>query len=156
MGIISLNGHINHYWSHSHQGRLHGLAVACWTTDHHHVCLNPGVGISEGYFAFGGRSAHLPYLVHKSGSKTSIIIIAFPAWNAYHYGTTGQSLLRFTHTPSNMVAKSCKVYLKCCRYAFTYQMKDLSWSLFGNFGQFKAIWPLPLIGCAPDLCGYMT
>jgi len=50
MGIISLNGHVNDYWSHSHQGRLHGLAVACWTTDHHHVCLNPGVGISEGYF----------------------------------------------------------------------------------------------------------
>jgi len=27
------------------------------------------------FITFGGRSAHLPYLVHKSGRKTSIIII---------------------------------------------------------------------------------
>ncbi|KAK2150896.1 hypothetical protein LSH36_383g00000 [Paralvinella palmiformis] len=29
------------------QGRLRGLAVACWTTDHYHPCSNPGVGIAE-------------------------------------------------------------------------------------------------------------
>ena len=34
------------------RGRLHGLAVACWTTDHYHACSNPGVGISEGCFVF--------------------------------------------------------------------------------------------------------
>ena len=59
-------------------GRLRGLAVACWTTDHYHPCSNPGVAISEGCFVFhfvGGRSAHLAYLVNKSGRKTSIIII---------------------------------------------------------------------------------
>jgi len=33
-------------------GHLCGLAVACWTTDHYHPCLNPGVGISEGCFIF--------------------------------------------------------------------------------------------------------
>ena len=33
-------------------GRLHGLAVARWTTDHYHPCSNPGVGISEGCFVF--------------------------------------------------------------------------------------------------------
>ena len=33
-------------------GRLRGLAVACWTTDHYHPCSNVGVGISEGYFIF--------------------------------------------------------------------------------------------------------
>jgi len=33
-------------------GRLHGLAVACWTTDHYHPRSNPGVGISEGCFVF--------------------------------------------------------------------------------------------------------
>ena len=33
-------------------GRLRGLAVACWTTDHYHPCSNPGVGISEGCFVF--------------------------------------------------------------------------------------------------------
>ena len=37
---------------HPTPGRLHGLAVACWTTDHYHPCLNPGVGISEGCFVF--------------------------------------------------------------------------------------------------------
>ena len=60
-------------------GRLRGLAVACWTTDHYHPCSNPGVDISEGCFVFDftpfrGRSAHLAYHVHKSGRKTSIII----------------------------------------------------------------------------------
>ena len=34
------------------RGRLRGLAVACWTTDHYHACSNPGVGISEGCFIF--------------------------------------------------------------------------------------------------------
>ena len=33
-------------------GRLRGLAVACWTTDHYHPCSNLGVGISEGCFIF--------------------------------------------------------------------------------------------------------
>ena len=33
-------------------GRLRGLAVASWTTDHYHPCSNPGVGISEGCFVF--------------------------------------------------------------------------------------------------------
>ena len=33
-------------------GRLRGLAVACWTTDHYHPCSNLGVGISEGCFVF--------------------------------------------------------------------------------------------------------
>ena len=33
-------------------GRLRGLAVACWTTDHYHPCSNPDVGISEGCFVF--------------------------------------------------------------------------------------------------------
>jgi len=33
-------------------GRLRGLAVACWTTDHYHPCLTPGVGISGGCFVF--------------------------------------------------------------------------------------------------------
>jgi len=55
-------------------GRLRGLAVAGWTTYHYHLCLNPGMGISEGCFiTFGGRSAHLAYHVHKSGHKTSIV-----------------------------------------------------------------------------------
>ena len=34
------------------KGRLRGLAVACWTTDHYHPCSNLGVGISEGCFIF--------------------------------------------------------------------------------------------------------
>ena len=33
-------------------GRLRGLAVACWTTDHYHPCSNLDVGISEGCFIF--------------------------------------------------------------------------------------------------------
>ena len=32
--------------------KVRGLAVACWTTDHYHLCLNLGVGISEGRFIF--------------------------------------------------------------------------------------------------------
>ena len=57
---------------------LRGLAVACWITDHYHPCSILGVGISEGCFiTFGGRSVHLAYHVHKSGRKTSIIIIIF-------------------------------------------------------------------------------
>ena len=59
----------------SQLGRLRGLAVACCTTDHYHPCSNLRVGISEGCFIFGSRSAHLAYHVHKSGRKTSIIII---------------------------------------------------------------------------------
>ena len=43
----------------SHSGRLRGLAVACWTTDHYHPCSNPGVGISEGGFVFHFVSLHL-------------------------------------------------------------------------------------------------
>jgi len=58
-----------------------GLAVACWITDHYHPCSNLGVGISaEGccifdFISFGGHSAHSANNVHKSGRKTSIIII---------------------------------------------------------------------------------
>ena len=40
-------------------GRLHGLAVACWTTDYYHPCSNPGVGISEGCFVLHFVSLHL-------------------------------------------------------------------------------------------------
>ena len=40
-------------------GRLRGLAVACWTTDHYHPCSNPGVGISEGCFVFDFASLPL-------------------------------------------------------------------------------------------------
>jgi len=36
----------------THMGRVRGLAVACWTTDHYHPCSNLGVGISEGCFVF--------------------------------------------------------------------------------------------------------
>ena len=39
-------------------GRLRGLAIACWITDHYHACSNPGVGISEGCFIF--RFVSLP------------------------------------------------------------------------------------------------
>ena len=61
-------------------GRLRGLAVVCWTTDHYHPCSNPGVGISEGCFVFHFVSLPLEVtrpinLMHKSGRKTSIIII---------------------------------------------------------------------------------
>ena len=34
------------------RGRLRGLAVACWTTDHYHPCSNLGVAIYEGCFVF--------------------------------------------------------------------------------------------------------
>ena len=34
------------------QGRLRGLAVACWTTGQYHRSSNLGVGISEGRFIF--------------------------------------------------------------------------------------------------------
>ena len=41
------------------RGRLRGLAVACWTTDHYHPCSNLGVGISEGCFIFDFASLPL-------------------------------------------------------------------------------------------------
>jgi len=60
------------------EGRLHGLAVACWTTDHNHLCSNLSVVISEGCFVLELASlplmAHLAYHVHKSGRKTPIVI----------------------------------------------------------------------------------
>ena len=34
------------------KGRLHGLTVACWITDHYHPCSYLGVGISERCFIF--------------------------------------------------------------------------------------------------------
>jgi len=37
-------------WVQQIKGRLRVLEVACWTTDHYHPCLNPGVGIFEGCF----------------------------------------------------------------------------------------------------------
>ena len=37
-------------------GRLRGIAVACWTTDHYDACSNFGVGISEGCFIFNFAS----------------------------------------------------------------------------------------------------
>ena len=40
-------------------GRLRGLAVACWTTDHYHPCSNTGVGISEGCFVSFTSSHYL-------------------------------------------------------------------------------------------------
>ena len=57
------------------QGRLRGITVAWWVTDHYHPGSNLGVSISEGCFIFGGRSFHLACRVHKSGRKTQIIII---------------------------------------------------------------------------------
>ena len=41
------------------EGRLRGLTVACWTTDHYHPCSNLGVGISEGCFIFDYASLPL-------------------------------------------------------------------------------------------------
>ena len=43
------------------KGRLRGLAVACWTTDHYHPCSNPGVDISEGCFVFDIASLPLEF-----------------------------------------------------------------------------------------------
>ena len=40
-------------------GRLRGLTVACWTTDHYHPCSNPGVAMSEGCFIFDFASLSL-------------------------------------------------------------------------------------------------
>ena len=40
-------------------GCLHGLAVACWTTDHYYPCSYPGMGISEGFFIFDFTSLPL-------------------------------------------------------------------------------------------------
>ena len=40
-------------------GRLHGLAVACWITDHYHLCSNLDVVISEGCFIFDFASLPL-------------------------------------------------------------------------------------------------
>jgi len=54
------------------QGRLHGLAVVCWTTDHYHLRL---FHLWLRFITFGGHSAHLAYHVHRNGHKTSIIII---------------------------------------------------------------------------------
>jgi len=51
VGLLSSGGSAS-------QGRLCGLAVECWTTDHYHPCSNPGVGISEGCFVF--RFVSLP------------------------------------------------------------------------------------------------
>jgi len=63
-------------------GCLHGLAVGCWTTDHYYMCSNLSMGTSEGCFiTFGGRSAHLAYHMHKSGSKTSSILSVSLAWH---------------------------------------------------------------------------
>jgi len=44
--------------------------------------------LSLPFVTFGGRSAHLAYLVHKSGCKTPVIIIVWPRHNA-------RRLLRF-------------------------------------------------------------
>jgi len=49
----------SYYCSTAGIGRLHGLAVACWTTDHYHLCSNLGVGISEGCFIFDFASLPL-------------------------------------------------------------------------------------------------
>ena len=42
-----------------YRGCLHGLAVACWTTNHYHPCLKLGVGISEDCFIFDFASLPL-------------------------------------------------------------------------------------------------
>jgi len=72
----------SHKYSGEWPGRHRGLAVAWWTTNHYHPCANLGVGISEGCFIFDFASLpleiarpHLAYHVHKTGRKTSIIII---------------------------------------------------------------------------------
>ena len=49
----------NAEWSNNCKGRLRGLAVACWTTDHYHPYSNLGVGISEGCFIFDFASLPL-------------------------------------------------------------------------------------------------
>ena len=43
---------INHVCSGLQLGRLCGLSVVCWTTDHYHLSSNLGVGISEWCFIF--------------------------------------------------------------------------------------------------------
>ncbi|KAK2148732.1 hypothetical protein LSH36_486g06051 [Paralvinella palmiformis] len=52
----------------TNQGRLRGLAVACWTTDPYYPCSNLGVGISEGCFIFDFAS--LPLEVY-TGSRSA-------------------------------------------------------------------------------------
>ena len=52
-----INGLLGHVYR-IYVGRLRGLAVAYWITDHYHPCSNTGVGISEGCFVF--RFVSLP------------------------------------------------------------------------------------------------
>jgi len=66
------------YWFSSHtvcRGRLRGLTVARWITDHCHPGSNLGVGISEGCFIFDFDSLPLKVAQHKSGRKTSLSCI---------------------------------------------------------------------------------
>jgi len=66
-------------------GGLRGLTGACWTTDH----TTNRVRISAWAYLKGvssltwrrGRSAHLAYHMHKSGRKTSIIILTATCWS---------------------------------------------------------------------------
>ena len=53
--ILTIEGICNYQnrLSCSNDGKcLHGLTVACCTTDHYHPCSNLGVGLSEGCFIF--------------------------------------------------------------------------------------------------------
>jgi len=92
-------------------GRLRGLAVACWSTDHYHPCSNLGVGISEGCFVFHFASLPLearlgPFnlpCVHKNGRKTSIIIIIICLKN-------WRMFVLFVKAQNNL----CHVIFSCC------------------------------------------
>ena len=56
---IKIKGFHGPFNSNHPRGRLRGLAVACWTTDHYDACSNLGVGISDGCFIFDFASLPL-------------------------------------------------------------------------------------------------
>ena len=46
-------------FSYGFMGRLRGLTVTCWITNHYHACSNLNVGIAEGCFIFDFASLPL-------------------------------------------------------------------------------------------------
>ena len=87
IGVSLTGSHAKNYHSCHHHHHHHHHGAPPWSSGSvlHHRSLPPVFESRRGHIwrlfrlslrliTFGGRSAHLAYLVHKSGRKTSIII----------------------------------------------------------------------------------
>ena len=118
-------------------GRLRGLAVVCWTTDHYHTCSNPGVGISEVARPIQPTLCTKVAVKHKSSSSSSSLVISdIDISTLYQRANVEKNDLFecfFANGLSLNKNKTKYMVFKGGTKNYDFSILDISWNFFGVF-----------------------